>query len=128
MDGPGRASAEDDHAKAETLALGRERGEAMRGRLTTVWRVRASSVNVETPCRNGSPTSWLCGLGSATGQSAMEFALALPVFFLLIFTVMDFGRMFFVQEDIEQAVLGGSAIRFHRHSSGGHESRHRPTL
>jgi Flp pilus assembly protein TadG len=52
----------------------------------------------------------------------MEFALALPVFFLLIFTVMDFGRMFFVQEDIEQAVLAGARYA----STGTHQAGTNP--
>jgi hypothetical protein len=57
------------------------------------------------------------------GQSSAEFALALPIFFILIFGVMDFGRMFFIQESIQQAVEAG--VRYA--STGNHESGTNPT-
>jgi Flp pilus assembly protein TadG len=44
--------------------------------------------------------------------------MALPVFFVLIFAVMDFGRMFFVQENVQRAVL--AAARYA--STGNHQS------
>jgi Flp pilus assembly protein TadG len=34
----------------------------------------------------------------------VEFILVAPLYFLLIFAVMDFGRMFFVQMNVQQAV------------------------
>ena len=34
----------------------------------------------------------------------MEFVLVAPLYFLLVFAVMDFGRMFFVQMNLQQAV------------------------
>ena len=52
------------------------------------------------------------------GQSAVEFALALPTFLLMIFLVMDFGRLFFVQENVQQAVLAGARYA----STGTHQS------
>jgi len=55
---------------------------------------------------------------SAIGQSAVEVALVLPVFLLLIFGVMDFGRMFFVQGNIQQAITGGARYA----STGNHQS------
>jgi len=48
----------------------------------------------------------------------VEFALALPVFFILILAVMDFGRMFFVQENVQRAVLAGARYA----STGNHQS------
>jgi Flp pilus assembly protein TadG len=54
--------------------------------------------------------------GSNKGQTMMEFALIAPLFFLLIFAVMDFGRMFFVQVNLQQAVQ--EAARFA--STGNH--------
>jgi len=42
----------------------------------------------------------------------------MPIFFILIFGVMDFGRMFFIQESIQQAVAAG--VRYA--STGNHES------
>ena len=63
------------------------------------------------------------GSRSATGQSAAEFALALPVFFILIFSVMDFGRMFFVQENVQRAVEAGARYA----STGNHQSGTNPS-
>jgi len=53
----------------------------------------------------------------------VEFALSLPVFFLLIFTVMDFGRMFFVQENIQRAISEGARYG----STGTHQSGTNPS-
>jgi hypothetical protein len=58
----------------------------------------------------------------AIGQSAVEFALALPVFFLLITSVMDYGRMFFVQENVQRAVEAGARYA----STGNHQSGTNP--
>jgi Flp pilus assembly protein TadG len=52
------------------------------------------------------------------GQSAVEFALAVPTFLLMIFLVMDFGRLFFVQANVQQAVLEGARYA----STGTHQS------
>jgi len=52
------------------------------------------------------------------GQSAVEFALALPTFLLMIFLAMDFGRLFFVPENVQQAVLAGARYA----STGTHQS------
>src|ERR1700732_2298423 len=58
----------------------------------------------------------VCLRSSKKGQTLMEFALIAPLFFLLIFAVMDFGRMFFVQVNLQQAVQ--EAARFA--STGNH--------
>jgi Flp pilus assembly protein TadG len=42
--------------------------------------------------------------GLLRGQVMVEFILVAPLYFLLIFAVMDFGRMFFVQMNVQQAV------------------------
>jgi len=42
--------------------------------------------------------------GSIRGQAMLEFALVAPLFFFLIFAVIDFGRMFFVQMNLQSAV------------------------
>lgn len=42
--------------------------------------------------------------GALRGQSMTEFALVAPLYFLLTFAVIDFGRMFFVQMNLQQAV------------------------
>lgn len=55
-------------------------------------------------------------LSSMRGQSMVEFALVLPVFFFLIFAVMDFGRIFLMQMNLQQAA--GEAGRFA--STGNH--------
>jgi Flp pilus assembly protein TadG len=57
------------------------------------------------------------------GQSATEFALALPVFFVLILGVMDFGRIFFIQENVQQAVDASARYA----STGIHQSGTNPT-
>ena len=43
--------------------------------------------------------------GARRGQAMVEFILVAPLYFLLTFGVMDFGRMFFVQMNLQQAVL-----------------------
>lgn len=57
------------------------------------------------------------------GQSAVELALVVPAFLLLMFAVMDFARLFFVQESLQQAVLAGTRYA----STGNHESGTDPT-
>ena len=42
--------------------------------------------------------------GSLRGQTMIEFVLVAPLYFLLTFAVIDFGRMFFVQMSVQQAV------------------------
>jgi Flp pilus assembly protein TadG len=61
--------------------------------------------------------------GFGRGQSSAEFVLSLPIFFVLIFGIMDFGRMFFIQESIQQAVEAG--VRYA--STGNHESGTNPS-
>lgn len=43
-------------------------------------------------------------LKSMPGQTMVEFAIVAPLFFFLTFAVFDFGRMFFMQMDLQQAV------------------------
>jgi Flp pilus assembly protein TadG len=59
---------------------------------------------------------------SRVGQSLVEFALVAPLFFLLVFGITDFGRLFFTQETLQYAVR--EAGRFavtgrHLTTSGG---------
>ena len=49
--------------------------------------------------------------------------MSLPVFFVLICGVMDFGRMFFIQENIQQAVEAGARYA----STGIHQSGTNPS-
>jgi Flp pilus assembly protein TadG len=49
-------------------------------------------------------------LGKEDGQSLVEFALAAVIFFTLLFTMMDFALMFFVQETMQHAVRSGSRL------------------
>jgi Flp pilus assembly protein TadG len=53
---------------------------------------------------------------STTGQAMTEFLLVAPLFFFLIFAVFDFGRLFFVEMEVDNAVL--EAGRFA--STGNH--------
>ena len=59
----------------------------------------------------------------AIGQSAVEFALVVPIFLILVFGVMDFGRLLFVQENIQEAVDVGARYG----STGNHQSGTDPT-
>jgi len=45
-----------------------------------------------------------CRVGSKKGQTMLEFVLVAPLFFFLVFAVIDFGRMFFTQMNIQSAV------------------------
>jgi Flp pilus assembly protein TadG len=42
--------------------------------------------------------------GSAKAQTALEFAIIAPIFLFLLFAVVDFGRMFFLQMDLQNAL------------------------
>lgn len=42
--------------------------------------------------------------GQRRGQSLVEFALIVPLFFLLVFGVTDFGRLFFTQMTLQHAL------------------------
>jgi TadE-like protein len=55
-------------------------------------------------------------LGSSKGQTMAEFAIVAPIFFFLLFGVLDYGRAFFVQMNLQQAVQ--DAARFA--STGSH--------
>jgi Flp pilus assembly protein TadG len=43
-------------------------------------------------------------LRSSRGQTLLEFALVVPVFLMLVFAVIDFGHLFYVQMSLENAV------------------------
>jgi Flp pilus assembly protein TadG len=51
-----------------------------------------------------SRTSWTSRFGWMKGQSMVEFAIVAPIFLLLVFAVMEYGRIFFVQMNVQQAV------------------------
>ncbi len=53
---------------------------------------------------------------SAAGQAMAEFLLVAPLFFFLIFGIFDFARLFFVQMEVDNAVM--EAGRFA--STGNH--------
>jgi Flp pilus assembly protein TadG len=42
--------------------------------------------------------------GSTKGQAMLEFLMVAPLFFFLIFAVFDFGRLFLVQMEVDNAV------------------------
>ena len=79
---------------------------------------------VESACQVG----WLRGkagrLVSMRGQDMLEYAVVAPAFMLMIFMVVDFGRMFFVQMNIQQAVQ--QAARYG--STGNHITQGGSTL
>jgi Flp pilus assembly protein TadG len=45
-----------------------------------------------------------CGSRSEEGQSLVEFALAFLVFIFLVFAIFDFGHLFFVEMDVQNAI------------------------
>jgi Flp pilus assembly protein TadG len=51
-----------------------------------------------------SPRHWL----SAKGQSAVEFAIVVPVLALFLFVAADFGRIFFVSVAVNNAARAGA--------------------
>ena len=50
------------------------------------------------------------------GQSAVEFAMVAGLFFLLLFAVIDYGYIFFVQMNVQQAIDDGGRFA----STGNH--------
>jgi len=72
--------------------------------------LRISPVNVEKDCR-------LCRR-NRRGATAVEFAVVAPVFFLLVFGMIEYGRMVMVQQVItnasregcRRAVLDGATV------------------
>jgi Flp pilus assembly protein TadG len=54
--------------------------------------------------------------GFCAGQTMLEFAIVAPIFFFLIFGVMDYGRLIFVEMNLQDAVQ--EAARFA--STGNH--------
>lgn len=59
---------------------------------------------------------FLCRFGSEEGQSLVEFAIVAFVFFFLMFAVFDFGHLFFVEMDVQNALQ--EAVRYG--STGNH--------
>ena len=47
------------------------------------------------------------------GQAILQFAMVLPLFFLVLFAVIDYGWLMFAQMNIQQAVQDG-AVTLHR--------------
>jgi Flp pilus assembly protein TadG len=64
---------------------------------------------------------------SQSGQSLVEFAVVAPLFFLLVFGITDFGRLFFTQETLQFALreAGRYAVTGQQmpNGSGGYLSR-----
>lgn len=62
-------------------------------------RGRAKTV----PCIHGL-RHWLSKSRSEQGQSLVEFAFAFVMFAFLIFAIFDFGHLFFVEMDVQNAI------------------------
>ena len=52
--------------------------------------------------------SWGCAPDGGRGQALVEFALIVPIFLLLLFALIDFGRVVFAQQTITQDTREGS--------------------
>lgn len=50
------------------------------------------------------------GAGKSKGTTAVEFALVLPLFILLILGIIDFGFYFFVQHTVQYATREGTRL------------------
>ena len=48
--------------------------------------------------------------GNEQGATAVEFALVLPIFLLLTFAIIDFGRYFFVEHTLQYATREGMRL------------------
>lgn len=65
----------------------------------------------------------IIGRKGAEGVTAVEFALILPVFALLMFGIIDFGRYFFVQHTIQFATREGTRLALTGRTLTGDASR-----
>lgn len=57
------------------------------------------------------------------GATAVEFALVLPVFALLLFGIIDFGRYFFVQHTLQFATREGTRLALTGRTLGDDDNR-----
>jgi Flp pilus assembly protein TadG len=48
--------------------------------------------------------------GGRSGQALVEFALVIPVFLLLLFGVVDFGRLIYMNSTVSQAAREGARL------------------
>lgn len=67
-------------------------------------KINSSTAKIGPSLRPRSRSRHFVRFGSMRGQTMMEFILVAPLYFLLTFAVIDFGRMFFVQMNVQQAV------------------------
>ena len=63
------------------------------------WRGRAKTVTWIQGLRHS-----LCRSRSEEGQSLVEFSLTALVFLFLVFAIIDFGHLFFVEMDVQNAI------------------------
>ena len=79
-----------------TVDIGNRRDMVKRSRTikgeTVVKLFRMIAVKVGRPIR------------ARSGNSMVEFALVAPLFFLLVFGVLDYGRLFYIQETLQYAM------------------------
>jgi Flp pilus assembly protein TadG len=54
-----------------------------------------------------------------SGNSMVEFALVAPLFFLLVFGIMDYGRLFYEQETLQYAMRQAGRFAVTGQSTGG---------
>lgn len=54
-----------------------------------------------------------------SGNSMVEFALVAPLFFLLVFGILDYGRLFYVQETLQYAMRQAGRFAVTGSNSGG---------
>jgi Flp pilus assembly protein TadG len=54
-----------------------------------------------------------------SGEAMVEFALVAPLFFLLVFGILDYGRLFYVQETLQYAMRQAGRFAVTGQSTGG---------
>ena len=76
-----------------------------------VFRPKSAQPSGADGIRSTQTVSWIQGLRhllrrsrSEEGQSIVEFAATFLVFILLVFAVFDFGHLFFVEMDVQNAI------------------------
>ena len=73
-------------------------------------KIRRAGHDKALPCKPGRRAQTerfrtvLCGFGAEEGQTVVEFALVFVMFIYLVFAVFDFGHLFFVEMDVQNAL------------------------
>ncbi len=72
--------------------------------------------------RSGKTSASKNGFGKECGGVAVEFAIILPVFLILVFGIIDFGHALYMKQVMSNASREGAryATKYHTDSAGNH--------